>query len=131
MADPTTALPQRGRLYRWPRNRAFGDSKNRPVLVIAPDAATRISDRWVVVPISTDSRLEAHPLAVPLPADGRTGLAQPSHAMAWLPTTVEREQLSGPLGRISAADLKAVLEALHVALDVAMDEPWQQEAALS
>jgi hypothetical protein len=52
-------------------------------------------------------------------------------ALAWLPTTVEREQLSGPLGRISAADLKAVLEALHAALDVAMDEPWQQEAALS
>jgi hypothetical protein len=48
--------------------------------------------------------------------------------MAWLPTSVEREQLAGPLGRITPAELKAVLGALHTALDLAMDEPWQPDA---
>lgn len=31
-------MAERGRLYLWPRNRSFGDSKARPVLVIAPDS---------------------------------------------------------------------------------------------
>lgn len=128
MTKPDLHQPQRGRLYTWPRNRAFGDSKARPVLVIAPDAATRSSNRWVVVPITTDGRLAGHPLAVPLAATVQTGLQQPSHAMAWLPTSVEREQLAGPQGRISPAELKAVLGALHTALDLAMDEPWQPES---
>ena len=128
MTNPDLSQPQRGRLYTWPRNRAFGDSKARPVLVIAPDAATRSSNRWVVVPISTDARLAGNPLAVPLAATAQTGLDQPSHAIAWLPTSVAREQLAGPLGRISPAELKAVLGALHTALDLAMDEPWQPES---
>ena len=40
-------MAERGRLYLWPRNRSFGDSKARPVVVIAPDAATRHGRRWV------------------------------------------------------------------------------------
>lgn len=111
MTNPDLSQPQRGRLYTWPRNRAFGES-----------------NRWVVVPISTDARLAGNPLAVPLEATAQTGLDKPSHAMAWLPTSVEREQLAGPLGRISPAELKAVLGALNAALDLAMDKPWQPES---
>jgi len=43
-------MAERGRLYLWPRNRSFGDSKARPVVVISPDAATRHGRRWVVLP---------------------------------------------------------------------------------
>jgi mRNA-degrading endonuclease toxin of MazEF toxin-antitoxin module len=121
------AQPERGRLYRWPRNRAFGDSKQRPVLVIAPDAATSQARRWVVVPLSSDPRLTGHPLAVALPADPATGLDQASHAMAWLPTTVDRDQLDGPLGRATPETLRAVLTALSSALDLTMLEPWQPD----
>ena len=128
MTELSPHQPQRGRLYTWPRNRAFGDSKARPVLVIAPDAATRTSDRWVVVPISTDPRLDGQPLAVPLAKGNSTGLKQPSHAMAWLPTTVERAQLAGPLGRVSGEELKAVLQAVRCALDLDMDEPWLEDS---
>ncbi|MFM8260340.1 MAG: type II toxin-antitoxin system PemK/MazF family toxin [Vulcanococcus sp.] len=124
MPEANTNHPQRGRLYTWPRNRAFGDSKARPVLVISPDAATCNSSRWVVIPISTDARLVGNSLAVPLAATVQTGLQQASHAMAWLPTTVEREQLAGPLGRISSEEMRAVLQAIQRALDLAMDEPW-------
>ena len=34
-------MAERGRIYLWSRNRSFGDGKPRPVVVIAPDAATR------------------------------------------------------------------------------------------
>ncbi|MEB3262357.1 MAG: hypothetical protein VKK94_05290 [Cyanobacteriota bacterium] len=30
-------MPERGSLYRWPRNRSFDDTKARPVLVISPE----------------------------------------------------------------------------------------------
>jgi mRNA-degrading endonuclease toxin of MazEF toxin-antitoxin module len=59
-------MAERGRIYRWARNRSMGGAKARPVIVIAPDAATAVMERWVVVPISSDPRLEAHPLAVPI-----------------------------------------------------------------
>jgi hypothetical protein len=45
--------------------------------------------------------------------------------MAWLPTTVDRDQLAGPMGRTSPKILKAVLAALTSALDLTMLEPWQ------
>lgn len=118
-------MTERGRIYCWPRNRDLGDSKTRPVLVIAPDAATSCSSRWVVVPISSDLRLEKQPLAVALPANPDTGLNQQSYAMAWQPTTVLKQQLDGPLGRVTPAQLCSVLQALAIALDVAMLEPWQ------
>ncbi len=119
-------MAERGRLYRWPRNRPSGDSKARPVLVVSPEAANGASKRRVVVPISSDPRLAELALAVPLPATPGTGLQQPSYAMAWHPTTVLREQLEDPFGRISPELLRSVLAALRTALDLDMLEPWQE-----
>ena len=119
-------MAERGRLYRWPRNRPFGDSKPRPVLVVSPDAANGASQRRVVVPISRDPRLSELVFAVPLPATADTGLQQLSYAMAWHPTTVLREQLEGPFGRISPEQLRSVLAALRTALDLDMLEPWRE-----
>lgn len=121
-------MAERGRLYRWPRNRPFGDSKPRPVLVVSPDAANEASQRRVVVPISRDPRLAELALAVPLPATRDSGLQQLSFAMAWHPTTVLREQLEGPFGRISPEQLRRVLAAMRTALDLDMLEPWQEGA---
>jgi mRNA-degrading endonuclease toxin of MazEF toxin-antitoxin module len=67
-------MAERGRLYLWPRNRSFGNSKPRPVLVIAPDAATSRSRRWVVLPLSTDPRLDGQPLALPVEPSFTNGL---------------------------------------------------------
>ena len=61
-----------GRLYVWGRNRSFDASKQRPVLVISPDAATAIRQRWVVLPLSSDPRLAASPLAWRLAATQTT-----------------------------------------------------------
>jgi len=122
--------PERGRIYCWPRNRSFGDSKPRPVLVISPEAATSQSQRWVVVPLSSDPRLQQLPLALAIEPDQTNGLNQTSYAMSWLPTAVERNQLGDPIGRVSEAHLRLVLRTLTTALDLTMQEPWRPEPGL-
>jgi len=121
-------MAERGRIYRWARNRSIGDAKARPVIVIAPDAATAVLERWVVVPISSDPRLKAHALAVPIcPDGGGSGLERSSFAMAWLPTTVLREQLQGPIGRSDAEVVRQVLLTMARALDLSMQEAWNED----
>jgi mRNA-degrading endonuclease toxin of MazEF toxin-antitoxin module len=120
-------MAERGRIYRWARNRSMGDAKARPVIVIAPDAATEVLERWVVVPISSDPRLKDHPLAVPLSPRQGTGLERSSFAMAWLPTTVLRQQLQGPIGRSDAEVVRQVLLTMALALDLSMQEAWSED----
>jgi mRNA-degrading endonuclease toxin of MazEF toxin-antitoxin module len=120
-------MAERGRLYLWPRNRSFGDSKPRPVLVIAPDAATSRRRRWVVLPLSSDPRLEGNPLTFPLEPSPGNGLRQPGYVMAWLPTTVAADQLEAPLGRLEFPQVAAVLQSLAAALDLQLVEPWQED----
>jgi mRNA-degrading endonuclease toxin of MazEF toxin-antitoxin module len=125
---PPLQMAERGRLYLWPRNRSFGDSKARPVVVIAPDAATRHGRRWVVLPLTTEAQLASNPLAYPLAASATNGLRQPSFVMTWLPTTVHADQLQGPLGRLTPADLAAIAAAVIQALDLQCSEPWQPDS---
>ena len=127
-------MAEQGRIYRWARNRSLGDAKARPVIVIAPDAATAVLERWVVVPISSDPRLEAHPLAVPLsPQEGsgleRTSFAMSWFAMSWLPTTVLRQELQGPIGRSAPEVVRQVLLTMARALDLSMQEAWSEAGA--
>lgn len=105
-------MAERGRIYRWARNRSLGDAKARPVIVIAPDAATAVLERWVVVPISPD---------------GRSGLETSSFAMSWLPTTVPRQQLQGPIGRCDVDVVRQVLLTMARGLDLAMQEAWRDD----
>ena len=117
-------MPERGSLYRWPRNRSFGDTKARPLLVISPEAAHGASTRRVVVPLSRDPRLEGHLLAVALDPSPANGLQHRSYAMTWHPTTVDRSNLDGPLGRLTPEQLAMVLERIATALDLTLLEPW-------
>jgi mRNA-degrading endonuclease toxin of MazEF toxin-antitoxin module len=121
-------MAERGRLYLWPRNRSFGDSKARPVVVIAPDAATRHGRRWVVLPLSSVADLASNPLAYPLAPSATNGLHQASFVMTWLPTTVHADQLQGPLGRLTPADVAAIATAVIQALDLQGLEPWQPDS---
>ena len=127
-------MAEQGRIYRWARNRSLGDAKARTVIVIAPDAATAVLERWVVVPISSDPRLEAHPLAVPLsPQEGsgleRISFAMSWFAMSWLPTTVLRQELQGPIGRSAPEVVRHVLLTMARALDLSMQEAWSEAGA--
>lgn len=120
-------MAERGRVYLWPRNRSFGDGKPRPVVVIAPDAATRHGRRWVVLPLSTTAELANNPLAYPLVPSAANGLRLLSYVMTWLPTTVHADHLQGPLGRISAAELKDIATGMVASLDLQCLEPWQPD----
>jgi mRNA-degrading endonuclease toxin of MazEF toxin-antitoxin module len=111
---PPLQMAERGRLYLWPRNRSFGDSKARPVEVIAPDAATRHGRRWVMLPLSSEADLAINPLAYPLAPSATT--------------TVHAYQLQGPLGRLKPADLAAIAAAVIQALDLKCSEPWQPDS---
>ena len=80
----------------------------------------------MVVPISSDPRLEAHPLAVPLSPQEGHGLERISFAMSWLPTTVLRQQLQGPIGRSDVEVVRQVPLTLARALDLSMQEAWSE-----
>jgi len=45
--------------------------------------------------------------------------------MTWHPTTVERINLEGPLGRLTPEQLAMVLERIATALDLTLQEPIQ------
>jgi hypothetical protein len=47
--------------------------------------------------------------------------------MAWLPTTVLRQQLQGPVGRSDAEMVRQVLLRMALALDLAMQEAWRED----
>lgn len=44
--------------------------------------------------------------------------------MTWLPTTVHADHLKGPLGRLTAAELKAIATGMVEALDLQCLGPW-------
>ncbi|HBH74277.1 MAG TPA: hypothetical protein DDY43_12790 [Synechococcales bacterium UBA10510] len=86
-------MAERGRLCLWPRNRSFGDSKARPVVVVAPYAATRHGRRWVVLSLSTEAQFASNHLAHPLAPSATNGRRQTSYVITWLPTTVYADHL--------------------------------------
>ena len=47
--------------------------------------------------------------------------------MAWLPTTVLRQQLQGPIGRSDAEVVRQVLLTMALALDLSMQEAWGED----
>jgi hypothetical protein len=55
-------------------------------------------------------------------------LRQASFVMTWLPTTVHADQLQGPLGRLTPADLAAIAAVVIQALDLKCSEPWQPDS---
>jgi hypothetical protein len=66
-----------------------------------------------------------NPLAYPLAPSATNGLRQASFVMTWLPTTVHADQLQGPLGRLTAADVATIAATVIQALDLQGLEPWQ------
>jgi hypothetical protein len=47
--------------------------------------------------------------------------------MSWLPTTVLRQQLQGPIGRSDPEAVRQVLFTLARALDLSMQEAWSED----
>lgn len=121
-------MAERGRLDLWPRNCSVGDSRAHPVVVIAPDAATRHGRRWVLLPISSEAQLAANPLAYRLAPSANSGLRHQIFVMTWLPTTVQADQLQSPLGRLTEIQVAAIAAAMIHSLDLPCLESWQADA---
>lgn len=111
---------KRGEVY-WatlaPRSGAE-QAGRRPVIVVSRDAFNQ-APGWrsvIVVPVSTSAaQAQRGPTAAALPA-GAAGLAQDSTALCHQITTLARAKLTTLLGSLTAAQLQAVEEGVHVAL---------------
>ena len=66
-------------------------------------------------------------MAYALLASPANGLQQTSYVMSWLPTTVHADQLMGPLGRLTAAELQAIAAMVIQSLDLHCLESWQHD----
>jgi mRNA interferase MazF len=88
--------------------------KPRPALIVQNDLLRETSH--VAVLVLTSEPRDAPLLRVPIPADARTGLAQPSFAMLDRLTTAPRDKLGKTIGRVDDVTLLAVNRALAVFL---------------
>jgi mRNA interferase MazF len=95
-----------------------GPGYRRPALVVQSDAFNRSRLRTVVVvPLTSNLRLLDAPGNVLIPADA-SGLPQSSVANVSRIIAVDRDFLSGPVGKIGRARLEAIDRGLRLALDL-------------
>jgi len=96
-----------------------GIRKQRPAVVLSNDAANAALNRVVVVPVTSQAdRI--------YPGEARVLVAdRPAKAMADQIATAAKERLRGRLAILSAADLRAVEDAVrfHLGLDRASRSP--------
>ena len=92
--------------------------KVRPVLVIQVDElGEEVTPTVVVLPLTTKVRPGLRHWRVTLPARDR--LLKPCQVLTDQPRTLDRQRLGdGPLTRLSAAEMGAVLKALSAALGI-------------
>jgi mRNA interferase MazF len=86
--------------------------KPRPVVIVQADAFVEFHASVTVCPMSTHlTGLRLFRIAVA--PDKRNGLDQPSEVMIDKLSSLRRERIGAPIGRLSALDLRAVDDALR------------------
>ena len=110
--SPSGWYPHRGEIYMVRLD------KNRPALVISTDALNRYALDVCVVPLTTVVR-QNFSLRVQVKA-GEGGLSRDSWAKCDQVTTLEKDfLLYPPLGRLTDKTLKAIEQAIKLALQLA------------
>jgi mRNA interferase MazF len=93
-----------------------GPGFRRPAVVVSNDAFNRsLIATVVVVPLTTNLALEDEPGTAPIRSKG-TGLPKASIANASQIVAIDKELLSEPLGKVSAAELAALTRAIRAVL---------------
>src|SRR5271156_2015282 len=110
--------PRRGEIWLTPLDPTVGREiqKTRPALVIQNDVSNRLSGITIVAPITSTVRFPLNPVHVLLAADQHTGLSVTSVALFNQIRAVDRVRLVKRLGRVDAAALEQVDEAIRVSL---------------
>lgn len=112
----------------WPRTGAEQRGR-RPVIVVSHDSFNMVSG-WqsvIIVPISTSpAQLRRGPTAVELPA-GIGGLKRKSVALCHQVTTLNRQKLDQPVGRLTPEFVALLNSGLRAALDLEDDRTSSRE----
>ena len=118
----TQGWPKRGEIYLTALDPTVGHEirKTRPALVIQNDTSNRFSATTMVAPITSTVRHPLSPLHVLLPADAATGLSVPSVALFNQIRAVDKRRLVRKLGRVNAAILAQVDEAIRIAFELTL-----------
>lgn len=108
MRLPPTSAMKRGEIWWVEFDPAIGSEirKTRPAVIISNDAANRNLARLVVVPLSSNV-LQIYPGEALVSIDGRQSKAMADQIMA-----ADKKRLKSRFGVLSAADMRAVEEAV-------------------
>ena len=111
---------RRGEIWTVTGGSAY-TGKPRPAAIVQDDRFDA-NDSIVVCPITTDPT-SAPMFRLPVPANARTGLRAPCRLMVDKLTAVPRARLGNRVGRLNAAELKALNAAMFVFLGLSETAP--------
>ena len=93
--------------------------KTRPVVIVSEDAIGILPLRVVVPLVEWRERYEVAPWLVRVAPDADNNLEKPSAADAFQIRSVSRERFVSRLGRVTTADLEAIVRAVQVVVGAA------------
>jgi mRNA interferase MazF len=104
-------------LLDWNPRRGSEQGGFRPGIILQSDLGNHAigAHTTIVVPLTTQGR--SYAFYVPVPKDKDNGLPADSWANATQVFTVDKARLAKRLGRITAAQMKALVQALSAVLD--------------
>ncbi len=111
---------KRGEIWTVAGGAAY-TGKPRPAVIVQDDRFDG-NDSVVVCPLTTDPT-SAPIIRLPVPTNPRTGLRAPCRMMVDKLTAVPRARLGQRVGRLNAAELKALNGAVFVFLGLAETTP--------
>jgi mRNA interferase MazF len=93
--------------------------KTRPAVIVSEDAIGILPLRVVVPLVEWRERYEVAPWLVRVAPDADNNLEKPSAADAFQIRSVSRERFVSRLGRVTTADLEAIVRAVQVVVGAA------------